>query len=56
MKKNMVKVYLQWFNYEGKDQEKELVATFRSIKWAERFVEASQDAIDDRFSRFIIEE
>lgn len=56
MKKCTVKVYLEWFNYEGKVQSKDLIATFTSINWAKEFVAHSADEIDDRFSKLVIEE
>ena len=56
MKKNAVKVYLEWFNYEGKVQSRDLIAVFESVNWARKFVDNSIDDIDDRFSRFVIVE
>ncbi len=49
-----VKVYIEWFNYEGKVQSKDLIAEFRSENWAKHFVETI--TIDDRFSRLVIEQ
>ena len=48
-----VKVFIEWFNYEGKVQCKDLIAAFNSENWAKHFVETVN--IDDRFSRLIIE-
>lgn len=53
--KNFVKVYIEWINYEGKPQSRDLIATFCSIQRAKDYVEKEED-YDDRFSRLIIEE
>ena len=39
MKKNSVKVFLQFVNYEGKVIEEILVASFRTMGWAEPYIE-----------------
>jgi len=48
-------VYIEFFNYCGEVQSKDLIATFNSVNWANKFVDACKDDIDDRFSRFVIE-
>ena len=54
MKNLKVKVYIEWFNYTGKTQSKDLIATFCNRAWADHFVETVN--YDDRFSRIVIEE
>ena len=56
--KKFVKVYIEWINYEGKPQSRDLIATFCSIQRAKEYVEleTKNDLYDDRFSRLIIEE
>ena len=54
MKNLKVKVYIEWFNYTGRTQSRDLIATFCSKAWAEHFVETVN--YDDRFSRIVIEE
>ena len=54
-KASKVNVYIEWFNYEGKVQSRDWVASFNSINWANKFVENSKSDVDERFSRFVIE-
>ena len=56
MNKKTVKVYMEWVNYLGEVQSKELIATFISINWAKRFLENSKDEVDGKYTRLVIEE
>lgn len=56
MKKHTIKVYMEWVNYLGEVQSRELIATFNHVNWANRFVENTQDFVDGKYTRFIVEE
>jgi hypothetical protein len=56
MKKATVKVYMEWVNYLGEVQSRELIATFNHVNWANKFVEGAQDVVDGKYTRFVVEE
>ena len=55
MKKNTIKVYMEWVNYLGEIQSRELIAEFISENWARHFIETSKDAVDGKFTKLVIE-
>lgn len=50
--KKFVKVYIEWINYEGKPQSRNLIATFCSIQRAKDYVEKESKEINDHYSSF----
>lgn len=50
------KVYMVWSNYEGKEQSRDLIASFVSEVWAKHFIETAGDEYqDNKFCKLIIE-
>lgn len=54
-KAETVKVYMEWVNYLGEVQSRELIATFCSINWAKSFVKNERSVVDGKFTRLVIE-